>query len=190
MSTWLPALTAAISVMALATSVAAWRTARHNVSTKVLVDMFNEHRSEHLARARRSVYRELVEIDPASGISGLPEDIRPGVRDLAWFYDNLGVLVHHGVVDIRPISGYLGGSVVSTWQVLEPFIATEREKRSDSPDPARWQMYFELLVDEIAQMPPDRARRPSLWRRLRTKLRRTNRGALKRQKMGVNNGGA
>lgn len=74
------------------------------MSTKVLIDMFNEHRSEHLASARTAGHTRLKECDPKQVLAGLLDDI----RDLAWFYDNLGRLVHHGVVDIEPVSGYLG----------------------------------------------------------------------------------
>ncbi|MDH3052005.1 hypothetical protein QEN42_19405 [Gordonia alkanivorans] len=155
---WIPAVSAAISLLAFGTAVLAWRTARHNVSTKVLIDMFNEHRSEHLASARTAVYKRLKECDPKHGIEGLPDDIRTGIRDLAWFYDNLGLLVHHGVVDIEPVSGYLGGSVQNCWKRLEPFIAAERAGRSESPDPERWQVYFELLDAEVRRTPPEKAR--------------------------------
>lgn len=160
-------VTITISLFALATSIAAWRTARHNVSTKVLVDMFNEHRSDRLADARTAIHKRLGTCDPAQGIAGLPDDIRGGIRDLAWFYDNLGVLVHHGVVDIRPVSGYLGGSVTYCWGKLEPFIDAERVKRSTSPDPQRWQVYFEMLAAEVTNMPPEKARQSTTKLRLK-----------------------
>lgn len=167
---WLPAVTATISLLALATSMRAYRTARQSVSTKVLVDMFAEHRSDHLASARKAVHEQLGECDPRRGIAGLPDDIRPGIRDLAWFYDNVGVLVHHGVVDIGPVSGYLGGAAQYCWERLEAFIEAERANRATSPDPERWQIYFELLVVEVRRTPPARARKSVRRIRLRKLL--------------------
>lgn len=69
-------------------------------------------------------------------------------REPAWYYDNLAAaLVAHGVAEIRPVSGYLGGSVISAWEHMEPLVAVERDRRARNalPDPNRWQEYFENL---------------------------------------------
>ncbi|TXH28724.1 MAG: hypothetical protein E6R06_00195 [Mycobacterium sp.] len=150
----------AISLIALIVSAFCYRAARDNVSTKVLVDMFKEHRSHELAEARRFVHRE---IDPVKhpidqGFKAFG-DKESEVRDLAWFYDNLGVLVHHGTVSLGPVSGYLGGSVRDTWLKLEPYIQAERSGRTKSVHPERWQIYFELLNKQIQAKPPTEAMR-------------------------------
>ena len=102
-----------------------------------------------------------------SKITGKLQDCRDLVRELAWFYDNLGALVAHGVIDIEPVSGYLGGSVISVWERLEPVVLAERARRAGNgmPDPNRWQEYFENLYHLVREVPADRSRAQTrLWR--------------------------
>src|SRR5690242_15577140 len=109
-----------ISIVAAATSILlGWRAltlSRHSNTMPVLIDLFREHRSPQLAEARQFVFSELPNYDLSRGLDGLPEDRKAYVRDLAWFYDNLGTLVAHGVIDIAPVSGYLGQSVLVYWE--------------------------------------------------------------------------
>ncbi|WP_404197242.1 DUF4760 domain-containing protein [Streptomyces tauricus] len=160
-----------VSVMALGVSglvsVRQLRLTEHTNTLPVLVDLFREHRSMRLARAREVVFEQLPDWDLAAGMEGLPEVERNLIRELAWFYDNLGALVTHGVVDIEPVSGYLGGSVISVWERMEPLVRVERAKRAQNalPDPNRWQEYFENLYHLVRKMPPPQARAQShLWR--------------------------
>ncbi|MGW8971941.1 DUF4760 domain-containing protein [Streptomyces platensis] len=161
----------AVSVVALVVSGAAalrqLRLAQHANALPVLVDLFREHRSVRLARARHFVHQQLPDCDLSAGLAGLPEDEGDLVRELAWYYDNLGALVAHGVVDIEPISGYLGGSVISVWESMEPLVEAERAKRASKgmPDPNRWQEYFENLYHLVCELPAPRARaQTELWR--------------------------
>lgn len=153
-----------VSVVALGVSglasVLQLRLAEHTNALPVLVDLFREHRSVRLARARQVVYEQLPRHDLSAGLEGLPESERDLVRELAWYYDNLGALVAHGVVDIGPVSGYLGGSVISVWERVEPLVQAERAKRArnDLPDPNRWQEYFENLYQLVRETPAEEAR--------------------------------
>ncbi|MEV5358384.1 hypothetical protein [Streptomyces sp. NPDC052693] len=153
-----------VSVVALmvsgVVSLRQLRLTEHANTLPVLVDLFREHRSVRLARARQFVHEELPGCDLSAGLTGLPEDARDLVRELAWYYDNLGALVAHGVVDIKPVSGYLGGSVISVWEHMEPLVVVERAKRAQNalPDPNRWQEYFENLYHLVRDMPAERAR--------------------------------
>ncbi|MEU6674205.1 hypothetical protein [Streptomyces sp. NPDC046925] len=70
-------------------------------------------------------------------------------------------------MDIEPVSGYLGGSVLSVWEHMEPLVRAERARRRQSalPDPERWQAYFENLYHLVKEMPAERARaKTQLWR--------------------------
>ncbi len=155
-----------ISFLALAVSgYFAWQAvklSRQANASRVLIDLFTEHRSERLAKARHFVHNELRPYDPRDGLDALPPDKRALVQDLAWYYDNLGVLVHHKVVDIKPISGYLGGSVLDVWPKLKPFIDAEREKRrvAGTAHPGRWQIYFEILHQRVQKQPPEKVLPP------------------------------
>ncbi|MEU6765033.1 hypothetical protein ABZ916_21175 [Streptomyces sp. NPDC046853] len=140
---------------------------QHANALPVVVDLFREHRTVRLGQARTFVHEELPAYDLSLGLAGLPEEGRGLVRELGWYYDNLGALVAHGVVDIEPVSGYLGGSVLSVWEHMEPLVRAERARRRQSalPDPERWQAYFENLYHLVKEMPAERARaKAQLWR--------------------------
>jgi hypothetical protein len=159
-----------IAVLALVTSMlVGWHSrkeARHSNAIPTLVELFREHRSDELTEARRFVYFELSSYDPQSGFDGIPEEKRSLVRDLTWYYDHLGVLVAHGVVDIEPVSGYLGGTLSQSWEALRPFIEAERAKRIGSPDPSRSQIYYENLYLLVSEVTPQLARKKAgdRWR--------------------------
>lgn len=160
-----------VSLVALGVSGAvSWRqlllTEKAN-TLPVVVDLFREHRSVRLAQARTFVHEELPACDLSLGLAGLPDEGRDLVRELAWYYDNLGALVAHGVVEIEPVSGYLGGSVVSAWEHMAPLVAVERARRAHNalPDPSRWQQYFENLYHLVRETPAEQARAGTrLWR--------------------------
>ncbi len=161
-----------ISIVALLTSTLtgarAITLARHSNAMPVLVDLFREHRSPELAYGRYFVHNQLP-TDVTAGLHSLPEDKRAVIRNLAWFYDNLGALVTHGVVDIAPVSGFLGGAILSVWEDLRPLVDAERNKRQGrDPDPQRWH-YFEILYELVKAHPPLRSRTSQrLWLARRT----------------------
>lgn len=158
-----------ISILAVMTSVIlGWKAltlARHSNTMPVLIDLFREHRSERLGDARHFVYFDLPKCDLSRGMDGLPDDKKSLVRELAWFYDNLGTLVTHGVIDIEPVSGYLGQSVLVYWERMQSLIQAERKKRQGQYDQERWQIYFENLYHLIRELPPEKARSAQrMWR--------------------------
>ncbi|MGW0576257.1 DUF4760 domain-containing protein [Streptomyces sp. NPDC002920] len=143
------------------------RLSQHANALPVVVDLFREHPSVQVAKARTFIHRELPAYDLSLGLAGLPEEKQDLVRELAWYYDNLGALVTHGVVGIEPVCGYLGGSVISVWERLEPLVAVERSRRSQNglPDPTRFQEYFENLYHLVRETPPEQTRAQTrLWR--------------------------
>ncbi|MGW4351142.1 DUF4760 domain-containing protein [Nocardia sp. NPDC004582] len=102
------------------------------------------------------------------GLDALPAERAQQVRDLLWFYDNLGLLVYHDIVSFEPLRGYLGGTVLLMWSKLEPLVAAERARRASAPDPDRWQWYCEDLVTRLhaassAEFRPARNRWYSKW---------------------------
>jgi hypothetical protein len=162
---------AALAVSVVALTVSAWAAnrqlaiSRQANSVQVLVDMFAEHRGADLAAVREYLGGpEMQGLDPTKGFKAFG-DKQTAVRDLAWYYDNLGVLVTHGVVDLAPVSGYLGASVVTCWDVLKDFVEHERLGRAQSPDPNRYQEYFENLAVLVQERDPMTSRTTAkLWR--------------------------
>src|ERR1700751_4405308 len=155
-------------VAAVASVLLGWRAltlTRHSNTMPVLIDLFREHRSDRLSDARDFVYWDLSKYDLSMGLSELPDEKQSLVRDLAWFYDNLGTLVTSGVIDLEPVSGYLGQSVLTYWEKMEPLVQAERKKRQGGYDQERWQVYFENLYRLIRDLPPENARsKQRMWR--------------------------
>jgi hypothetical protein len=138
------------------------RASRRANNLPVLIELFREHRDPRLARARELVYRELRQADLSAGLNSIADpDERQQVLDLCWFYDNLGALVAHGVIDLDPVSGYLGGSVMEIWDIVQPMVLAERSRRSSFRDPSRWQEYFENLYHLVTKRSPATARAAS-----------------------------
>jgi hypothetical protein len=83
-----------LSTIALAVSLAAalrqLRLAKQANSLPVLVDLFREHRGSQLSEARNWVYGHLGDFDLSRGLEGLPPREQQPVRELSWYYDNLG----------------------------------------------------------------------------------------------------
>jgi hypothetical protein len=159
----------AISIIAVVLSsivgLRALRLSRQANAMPMLINLFSEHRGARLSRARRFVYRDLANLDVSQGLEGLPEEARELVRELGCFYDNMGALVAHGMVDLETVSGYLGGSIVPIWEAMLPLIRAERASRTIFYDPSRWQAYFENLYLLVRGRPPAEARRrQELWR--------------------------
>jgi hypothetical protein len=142
-----------ISIVALLVSVVAVRRqiqlSRHSNSIPMLVDLFREHRGDYLAKARHLVVHELSANDLSAGLTGLPEDQRQQVRDLIWFYDNLGGFVVHKIVDAPLVAGYMGGSIIDVWEKLLPLVEVDRVNRAAAgrTDHKHWLEYFKYLYD-------------------------------------------
>ncbi|RPF30342.1 hypothetical protein [Streptomyces sp. TLI_185] len=59
----------------------------------------------------------------------LPEEPKEHVRQVAFFYDELGKLVVHGAVDRDLIIGSYGLSIHRAWIAVAPYVYRERELR-------------------------------------------------------------
>jgi hypothetical protein len=105
------------------------------------IDLLREFR-EHSAD-RRCLYRELPAYPSNDGFESIddPELPQLAVSTSHW-YDNVGALVAHKMVDPTYIAGFLGQSELDMWNLLERFILAERRTKphGDYGD------YFEFLV--------------------------------------------
>jgi hypothetical protein len=118
------------------------------------IDLFREYRSAEMEKARQLLAERLPDLDPASGMRGLPDDVSVAAFQMSQYLDNLGVLVAHGLLSPELAAGFLGDSALRMWRVLSPFIVRERELRT----PPHYQHYFEHLAVTVQQVDPTRAR--------------------------------
>lgn len=93
----------------------------------VVLEGFRETRTKQWSDCRTYILDHLRdEHDPSLGIWKLPEPVKHHFRYAASFYDDLGKLVAHKVVDERLILGAYGGSVVPMWRIMAPLVVEER----------------------------------------------------------------
>jgi hypothetical protein len=147
-------LSALALVVSLLAALRQLQLAKHANTLPMLIDLFREHRGSRLTEARRFVSDDLQNYEMSYGLAGLPEYGRGLTQDLVRYYDNLGALVAHELVDLGPVAGYLGGSIIDMWNHVKPVVEAERSFRRASADPTRWQAYFENLYLLVRETQP------------------------------------
>ncbi|MGI8330437.1 DUF4760 domain-containing protein [Actinomadura scrupuli] len=67
-----------------------------------------------------------VEHDPQLGISGLPEEARRAVYDIAYFYQGVGMLRLQQVLDDETLPT-MRVRTIRVWEAVAPYVERERE---------------------------------------------------------------
>jgi hypothetical protein len=130
------------------------RLARQATEAQVFVTLLDQHRSQELLHARNWIRNELPSSrELPEGLRSLAREDRDKVELVLFFYDFLGMLVAHDLVDLEPVAGWVGGSIARNWQLLEDLVRIERCRRGHP-----WQMYFENLAALVKEPAPEEAR--------------------------------
>jgi hypothetical protein len=174
-------------VVSMYTSARSVRATRASQSLAVIKDIFGQrHQPEFvdaLAAVRTPDFRSGV--DAAEGVTGLPQDKRLQANRLCIFYDDLGKLVAHGIIDEDLVIGSYGYGIMWAWKALEPFIRAQRVLNGTN-----YNIYFEDLALRAERNPPPVVHDKlgltaprNRWRRLRDPgMRREHRrGATRRR---------
>lgn len=151
-------LSLVFSALALAISAAValrqLRLARHTNLLPVMIDMFQEFRQpefkEHLAYIQDRLWDECPPQDSAGW--PLPPAAWVHVAPATSFFNTVGLLVAHGVIDEIVPASYMGGSILRTWSRLAPYVHRERERRQDP----NYLGFFEHLAFLAHRNPPSR----------------------------------
>ena len=89
--------------------------------------------------------------DPQLGISGLPDEARRAVYDIAYFYHGYGVLKLLRIIDDQVLPG-MQSRIVAVWDAIEPYVERERELCGSS---VVYQMrVLEEFAKEAKALPP------------------------------------
>lgn len=123
-----------ISIAALTASVLIpYGQLRSSQRANTLAMVFNGFRETRTPEFRTSVeyvlYRLRREFPDAISYVDLPAGPKEHVRQVAFFYDELGKLVVHGVVDQDLVIGSYGLTIHRTWSAIAPYVYREREIR-------------------------------------------------------------
>jgi len=142
-----------------ALTVSAWqlREARKANTFPAVIDLFREYRSDEMVAARDLMKHRLPQ--PPCPVHQIADDeVRDAALRLIHYYQNVGVLLHHDLIELKILSGYLGVSAQRVWGQLLEYIRMEHEERQRNGE-GPWDRYFEYLIARIRQLPPEIARR-------------------------------
>lgn len=145
----------AISLTALVTSALLTRRqvrlATSGVHLPVILESFKETRSATWFEAQEFVLTELAgKHESAGGHRGLPKAVRDHANTIGLFYDDLGKLVAHGMIDQNLIIGSYGTNIVRLWDALAPYVYGERQQHG-----LHFWIYFEDLAARTAATHPE-----------------------------------
>ena len=105
------------------------------------IDLLREFR--HDSMVRRRLHKELHAYPATNGFESIDDpELQQLARSMSHWYDNVGLLVAHGMVSPEYVAGFLGHSAIDSWNLLERFIKREQEVRPAGD----YQDYFEYLV--------------------------------------------
>lgn len=144
-----------MSVVALATSVRANRKQNRAAvgqnQLPVVLDAFQASHAPGWIPAEEYVLTRLeTEHEPDRGYRALPENAREHAAALGLFYDDLGKLVAHHVVEKELVIGAYGGTIVRVWDALAPYVYAERRLYGN-----HFWIYFEHLAALTATTSPE-----------------------------------
>jgi hypothetical protein len=147
------ALTLSLAALAISAALALrqLKTMQQSNLLPVVADFFQEFERRGLLQSLDYVIKEISpKYSPSLGYSGVPERARDSMTSLSNFYEYLGALVAHRVIDEGIAISVLGTQSDRAWRLLEPFILREGELRGAS----RFQPYFEDFVWRVRKTPP------------------------------------
>lgn len=155
------------------------RTASAGYSLPVVLEIFDQFRSEEFFEARQYVFHDLnKDFERPMAYTDLPPDVRTKVRIVGGRYDDLGKLVAHGVVGEELIIGSSGTAIRRVWEAVAPFVYEERRKTG-----ALTWAYLEDLAERALRNPPQ-AIYTKLGLRYNRQPRRTDAAAVGRSEGG------
>jgi hypothetical protein len=150
-----------LSALALASStiIAVRQSALMHRSNHIptYVDMAGEFRSLEFNNHYRFITERLAaEYDPQLGISGLPDDAREAIYNVAGLFQSIASLRLLGILDERATVMFQV-RIVRAWSALAPFVERERELQG-TPNRYLWRVLEEFAAD-IKLLPDDAVNR-------------------------------
>ncbi|WP_433075006.1 DUF4760 domain-containing protein [Dactylosporangium sp. CA-052675] len=117
----------------------------------VVLNAFRETRDAAWFEAEEYVLTDLAgEHAYRGGLRGLPEPARTHANTIGLFYDDLGKLVAHGMIEQSLVIGAYGTNIVRLWDALAPYVYAERRNHG-----LHFWIYFEDLAARTAARHPE-----------------------------------
>ncbi|WP_157430524.1 DUF4760 domain-containing protein [Actinomadura macra] len=123
----------------------------------VYLAFLNEFRSMEFHDRYRFVCERLPhEHEPGNGLSGLPDEARRAVLDIAYYFQNLILVWRLSLLD-EQVLATMGIRFLRVWDAIAPFVERERELMG-APE-FRLMSSLEAFAEEVRQSRPPRRRR-------------------------------
>lgn len=119
-----------------ALAVAVWAAiSQHRASSNsngiMLAGLLREHAKPSFSKTRHYIlHQKLSDSDPSLGMEGISADQRSEVIELVGFYDLVGIMRAHKLIDNKIVDNHLGHAARSIHAQMKPYISAERVKRS------------------------------------------------------------
>lgn len=135
----------------------------------IYVDLFSQYRSVEFQEHCRLIVERLAQENVAeeTGISGLPDEARAAVYDVAGLFAEIATLRLLGAID-RRIDVMVQVRLLQVWRVLAPFVYAERKRLGTSN--MFWRSLEEFAADvdrlpegSINALIQRRRRRSAVW---------------------------
>jgi hypothetical protein len=124
----------AIVLSAMALGVSTWLAVRQVFLSKkanhlpAYLDLLSDFRSREFNDHYLYVCEKLArEHKPDLGISGLPDDAREAVYDIAYYYQAFAILIFTRIVDEDVILALFHWRIIRVWESIAPYVTRERE---------------------------------------------------------------
>jgi hypothetical protein len=116
----------------------------------VIIDLLGEFRKSEFHQKYRSIIENLrADHDPDHGLSGLPDDARDTVLDIAYYFQTFAILDSHDVLRNRQMYTHLNYRTIEVWTAIEPFMRTQRRSPSGAE---RWMLLqLETYAEKLKQ---------------------------------------
>lgn len=115
----------------------------------VVLEAFKEFRNPAYLAAEKYLLHGLAQEHSVDcGCTGLPEPARTHAWTIGMFFDDLGKLVAHGIIDQSLVVGSFGMGIVRMWDALAPYVYQQRRAHDD-----HFWIYFEDLAARAAATP-------------------------------------
>ena len=125
--------------------------ARQLRNLSVLTEVLREWRTEDFQKHRRFVEAlDMSKYDAHAADNTFPTRAWISVGAVNRFYDNVGMLLFHKLVDVLPILDYMGSPALVAWSRLEEFNLAQRSKRANRAIPA-YMGHFNFFAELAAR---------------------------------------
>ena len=122
---------------------------------QVAIDVLREYRHIEFKNKVKIIFANIDSQNTThKTFEDYPADVCNALRSVSNFFDNIGLLIFHKLVDKEIIIGFMGENALTVWNKIFPLILNIRAKSGMD-----YQCYFEHFICLIQEKDPDMVRK-------------------------------